>query len=145
MALKIASSGIHLQWLKIEGVNDVNMSKIVEDCSEIKDLGILECDNLTYLFGTKIARYCPNLESLKAPYFGLNTGIVRTAEGCPKLKVFYLSRCHNITNTCVIKIVECCPELEDLNFPLSPLPPSLCLSLLILLSCTHSLSPSLTC
>lgn len=35
MAMKIACSGVHLQWLKINDINDVNMSKIVEDSSEI--------------------------------------------------------------------------------------------------------------
>jgi Leucine-rich repeat (LRR) protein len=65
-AIKIASIGAHLLQLDIigNGVSDIDMTKIVEDCRNMEILNISECQSITDIGFSRIAECCPNLTIL---------------------------------------------------------------------------------
>ncbi|XP_063402172.1 uncharacterized protein LOC134686436 [Mytilus trossulus] len=72
--------------------DDTGISQLVKRATNLRNLDVIECSNITFKGLTEISKHCPHLESLK---FGnltfiindrLNFSFHALAEGCPKLK-----------------------------------------------------------
>jgi hypothetical protein len=104
---------------------DEDLGNIAKDCPDLKSLDISHCyqsynrerPRHSY-FMIKIAKYCPDFESLKAYNQRdviTNDFLIEFSKECPKLKNLNIQECYDIRDVAICAVAENCPLLECLN------------------------------